>query len=259
MNQPPDRRATLILFYFTCLFCLVGITLLAHAGRSLAEICRRTSSIDEKTAKINNLVQEYRRQLGYGRELASQMDFWQNLPNLLPEQTRFVKMQNILQEEVTAQRRKINARLAGVRYVLVDTKANKLYVKRGLKLLLEANCSVGRGGQLRDKPTGRVWDFNTPKGVFSVIWKTENPIWIKPDWAFVEAKEPIPPPDDQSRMVAGELGQYLLSIGNGYLIHGTKNEAVLGQPVSHGCIRLGAKDLEQVYKIVPAGAKVYVY
>ena len=132
-------------------------------------------------------------------------------------------------------------------------------MKKGLNILLEANCSVGRGGQLRDKTTGRGWDFSTPKGILSVVWKTEDPVWIKPDWAFVETKQPVPAPDDASRMAKGELGRYLLSLGNGYLIHGTKDEQSLGRPVSHGCIRLGAEDLEQVYKRLPMGTRVYVY
>jgi L,D-transpeptidase YbiS len=224
-----------------------------------AALTRSAHTLDDRTGRLNILTRDYRRQLDYGRELSVRMAFLQDLPNLLPEQTRFVRTQNVIQEEVGALRRRIGARLARATYVLVDTKANKLYVKKGLKLLLEANCSVGRGGLLRDKATGRGWDFNTPKGVFAVVWKTENPVWIKPDWAFVEAKQPIPPPDDPARLVEGELGGYLLSIGNGYLIHGTKDEESLGRPVSHGCVRLGALDLEQVYKTVPIGARVYVY
>ena len=79
------------------------------------------------------------------------------------------------------------------------------------------------------------------------------------DWAYVENKEPVPPPSDPSRKVEGELGKYALDIGDGYLIHGTRNEADLGRPVSHGCIRLGAEPLEKLYNAVQVGTTVYIY
>ena len=78
-----------------------------------------------------------------------------------------------------------------------------------------------------------------------MIGKAENPLWRKPDWAYVESKEPVPPPEDPARMTPGELGAFVLNLGDGYLIHGTKNEAGLGRPASHGCVRLGAEDLDR--------------
>src|SRR5262249_51051352 len=143
--------------------------------------------------------------------------------------------------------------------ILVDTKANKLYVKKGLTLLWEADCSAGRGGILVDKATGRRWEFVTPRGQFEVQSKMEKPLWIKPDWAFVEEKQTVPPPGDPSREVREELGAYVLNLGDGYLIHGTKDEAALGHSVSHGCVRLGAADLKRLYETVPRGTRVYIY
>ena len=66
--------------------------------------------------------------------------------------------------------------------ILVDTRANKLYVKKGLTLLWDADCSVGRGGLLVDKHSGRRWEFVTPRGQFDVRDKIEKPLWRKPDW-----------------------------------------------------------------------------
>ena len=144
-------------------------------------------------------------------------------------------------------------------HIVVDTKANKLYFKRGLDLLWEADCSVGRGGILKDKKTGRKWEFVTPKGEFKVLGKIKNPVWTKPDWAFTEMNEPIPPPNDPIRKVEGELGAYVLNLGDGILIHGTKNEATLGVAVSHGCVRLGAENLEKLFQAAPIGTKVIIY
>jgi L,D-transpeptidase YbiS len=254
-----DRRAQQVLLAFSFLFSLLVACAAAAAANALVGVVVRERAIQDRAARLTAASRELKRRVDANLDLDEQMEFLHQLPSLLPEQTRFVRGQSVLQDELSVLRRKAAARLGRSIYVLVDTKVNKLYVKRGLKVLVEADCSVGVGGRLRDKATGRVWDFTTPRGVFSVLWKTEDPIWIKPDWAFVEAKQEVPPPDDPSRMVKGELGRFLLSIGNGYLIHGTPHEEKLGRPASHGCIRLGALPLEEVYKLVPVGTRVYVY
>lgn len=197
----------------------------------------------------------------YAQEaLASTLDlrFLQSL-DILPQNPGAVRTQKAIGDDVEALRRKVGRRLGNERHILVDSRANKLYLKQGLIQLWEADCSVGRGGILTDPKTGRRWEFITPRGEFRVLKKIEKPLWVKPDWAFVEAKQNIPPPNDPSRHEAGELGSYGLYLGNGYLIHGTRNEALLGRPVSHGCVRLGAADLQRLYETVPVGTRVYIY
>ena len=145
-------------------------------------------------------------------------------------------------------------------YILVDTRENTLYFKRKGQIIRYAKCSVGKGGILRDKKTGRKWEFVTPKGIFTIKNKTENPLWFKPDWAFIEEKKEIPLPFAPERKVEGELGKYALDLGFGYKIHGTQKEELLGRAVSHGCIRLGADDLEYIYKNTKINKTlVYVY
>ncbi len=145
-------------------------------------------------------------------------------------------------------------------YILVDTKENILYFKRKGQTKKQARCSVGRGGILTDKKTGRKWEFVTPKGIFTIKNKTENPLWFKPDWAFIEEKKEIPLPNATERRVEDELGKYALDLGFGYKIHGTQKEELLGRAVSHGCIRLGADDLEYIYKNTKINKTlVYVY
>lgn len=145
-------------------------------------------------------------------------------------------------------------------YLLVDTKENTLYFKQKGQIVRYIKCSVGRGGILRDKKTGRKWEFITPKGIFTIKNKTENPLWFKPDWAFIEEKKEIPLPNAPERKVEGELGKYALDLGFGYKIHGTQKEELLGLAVSHGCIRLGANDLEYIYKNTKINKTlIYVY
>ena len=143
-------------------------------------------------------------------------------------------------------------------YIVIDQTHNRLRLMRGDDTVLEAPCSAGSGMVLKEGSGGRVWVFDTPRGRFEVLSKAERPVWRRPDWAFVEEGEPIPKnPGD--RLEYGSLGEYALYFGNGYMIHGTLYERLLGRPVSHGCIRLGKEPLREVYRQSPLGTPVYIY
>ncbi|HEX9564832.1 MAG TPA: L,D-transpeptidase, partial [Gemmatimonadaceae bacterium] len=62
-----------------------------------------------------------------------------------------------------------------------------------------------------------------------------------------------------NRMIQGELGRYALDLGDGYLIHGTPDPSSIGRAVTHGCIRLGDRDITWLYRHVPVGTPVYIY
>ncbi len=143
-------------------------------------------------------------------------------------------------------------------WIVIDQTHNRLRLMRGDETVLEAPCSAGSGMVLKEGAAGRVWVFDTPRGRFEVLSKSENPVWKKPDWAFVEEGEPIPK-DPGDRLEYGSLGEYALYFGNGYLIHGTLYERLLGRPVSHGCIRLGREPLRELYRRAPLGTPVYIY
>ncbi|HSD65365.1 MAG TPA: L,D-transpeptidase [Vicinamibacteria bacterium] len=143
-------------------------------------------------------------------------------------------------------------------WIVIDQTHNRLRLMRGEDLVLEAPCSAGSGMVLKEGSGGRVWVFDTPRGRFEVLAKLANPVWRKPDWAFVEEGEPIPK-DPGDRLEYGSLGEYALYFGNGYMIHGTLYERLLGRPVSHGCVRLGKEPLREVYRQAPLGTPVYIY
>jgi lipoprotein-anchoring transpeptidase ErfK/SrfK len=143
-------------------------------------------------------------------------------------------------------------------YLLIDTGTNRLYLMRNRCVLREAVCSTGSGRFLPDPPRNREWTFDTPKGEFRIRRKVVNPVWIKPDWAFIEEGETIPR-NQKDRLAPEELGDYAMDLGDGYLIHGTLYERSLGMSVTHGCVRLGAKDLEAVFKSVRIGTPVYIF
>jgi len=144
------------------------------------------------------------------------------------------------------------------RYIVIDSHRNRLMVFEDGAQLLDAVCSTGSGTVLVHPSGKKVWTFDTPLGERRVIRKVRNPVWSKPDWAFIE--EGFQPPKDPSlRIDSNSLGDYALYLGEGYIIHGTLFQTLLGQGVTHGCVRLGDKDLEYVYSAIPVGARVYLY
>lgn len=146
----------------------------------------------------------------------------------------------------------------GGTYVVVDRVNNRVSLHKGDDVLLTGPCSTGSGKTLIDATGNRQWQFETPRGRFKVLNKTRDPIWKKPDWAFVEEGEEVPRnPGD--RLEYGVLGEYGLYFGNGYLIHGTLYERLLGRSVSHGCIRVGKDNLKRIYEACPIGTSIYVH
>lgn len=69
--------------------------------------------------------------------------------------------------------------------VFISLDARRLHVVNANgDTLRTAPAAVGSGRALASDL--RSWQFNTPKGVTTVIRKEENPVWIPPDWHYVE-------------------------------------------------------------------------
>jgi len=159
--------------------------------------------------------------------------------------------------------RDLSARLAALAphgvYIVIDQTQNRLYLKRADDTLLQAVVSTGSGMVLRESGgKKREWVFDSPRGRFEVRLMTRNPVWAKPDWAFVEDSQPIPK-NPADRLDYGSLGEYALHFGDGFMIHGTLYERLLGRAVSHGCVRVGRDDLRKVWANSKLGTYIYIY
>jgi len=164
-----------------------------------------------------------------------------------------------LEKDVTKLQSKLEKYTPNNAYLIVNTSDNHFYLYKGKKLLRDGVCSTGKNERLVSADNSKEYIFHTPQGVRKVLRKQPNPVWAKPNWAFVEEGVPIPPPGDPSRFESGTLGAYKLEIGDGYMIHGTIYKRFMGQNVTHGCVRLLDEDLEAVYKTMEIGSKVYIY
>ena len=142
-------------------------------------------------------------------------------------------------------------------YIVVNPNGNRLSLRRGQKVVLDAAISTGKNDTLTYLK--RKWVFQTPRGIMSVIRKKKDPIWIKPDWAFLEKGESIPAWNSPLRREKGVLGAFMLDLGGGVMIHGTPQEHLLGRSVTHGCVRVGFEDLKVLFDSVQVGTKVFIF
>lgn len=164
-----------------------------------------------------------------------------------------------LQSRYRSLSRQVTQLMPGQPYIVVDTARNHLYIKRRDQVMLDALASTG-SGTILDKPgedKGQ-WIFDTPRGEFTVQSKLVNPVWVKPDWAFIEEGLAVPK-SAADRIESGVLGEYALGFGKGYFIHGTLYPRLLGKNVTHGCIRLDDDDLKSVYRLARVGTPIMIF
>lgn len=149
-----------------------------------------------------------------------------------------------------------NAISRGRYAVLVDLDENRLYFMEGEVVLWDA--PVGTGTGMRVITHDDNWEFTTPTGEFEVQYKELDPVWIAPDWYFVENNLPVPAPNHRSRYMKGTLGVAAIYISPNLAIHGTNRPELIGQRVSHGCIRLENRFALRLYHNVQVGTEVII-
>jgi lipoprotein-anchoring transpeptidase ErfK/SrfK len=177
----------------------------------------------------------------------------------LKSDPEYKKQITALGKDVQRLSRKFTNYTPGQSYIVINTTDNRFFLYRNKKLVREGFCSSGSYTRLSTADGNREWIFKTPKGQFWIQQKITKPLWIRPDWSFVEEGLPIPPPNDESRFEFGVLGDYAMSLGDGYLMHGTLYKRFLGMPVTHGCVRLNDEDLEAIYNTLNIGSKVFIF
>ncbi len=148
-------------------------------------------------------------------------------------------------------------------YVVIRLAVNRLYVMDGRRVVWSAPVGTGTGFRLEDG--GREWQFDTPRGVFRVQRKEKDPVWIKPDWAYIKEGKPVPPLNSPLRREKGMLGTTAIYIGYELALHGTSEPELVLQPdpeqrrISHGCIRLTNEDARTLYHLVDVGTPILIY
>jgi lipoprotein-anchoring transpeptidase ErfK/SrfK len=86
----------------------------------------------------------------------------------------------------------------------------------------------------------------SPEGDFTIISRVTNPTWAH--------KGKVVGPGKDNPVGSRWMGLSL----KGYGIHGTNAPSSIGKAASHGCFRMGKKDVEELFKLVRVGDVVAV-
>lgn len=123
--------------------------------------------------------------------------------------------------------------------LVIKLSDRRVYVYKGDRMQASYPIAVGKSG----------WE--TPKGHFKVLQMQQNPAWQHP-W-----NGKIIPPGPDNPLGARWIGFW--TDGHNFIgFHGTPNEELVGQAVSHGCIRMRNKDVLALYEQVKIGTPVSV-
>ncbi len=115
----------------------------------------------------------------------------------------------------------------------------RVYLYEGEVMVASSPVAIGRAG----------WE--TPTGSFAVFQKVENPIWQHP---FTQE---IVPPGPQNPLGKRWIG-FWTDGDNAIGFHGTPNEELIGQAVSHGCVRMRNADIAALFERIDMGTPVIV-
>jgi lipoprotein-anchoring transpeptidase ErfK/SrfK len=100
-------------------------------------------------------------------------------------------------------------------------------------------------------------EYATPTGRFKVVEKIEDPDFVQFDWndpSRVVGRVTPGPDNPLGVRWIGFTAAYGWTIG----FHGTPQPELLGQAVSHGCVRMRNSDVVQLYRRVEIGTPVIV-
>ncbi len=146
---------------------------------------------------------------------------------------------NTTAKDTTAKDTAVESIEAAPRLVLsISERRVRLY--QGEREVVSYPVAVGKTG----------WE--TPTGRFKIYQKVVNPTWRHPWNGSIVG----PGPDNPlGYRWAGFLDRGSEAFG----FHGTTNESLIGQAVSHGCVRMRNADVEALFEQIEVGTEVIVH
>jgi lipoprotein-anchoring transpeptidase ErfK/SrfK len=133
--------------------------------------------------------------------------------------------------------KRVNPKLAT--QLVIRLRERRVYVYQKNRVVAKYPIAIGKA------------KWETPRGNFKVSHKERHPAWENPFTGKV-----IPPGSDNPLGVAwiGFWSDGRNEIG----FHGTPQENLIGQAVSHGCVRMRNKDVIALFEQVDVGTPVKV-
>jgi lipoprotein-anchoring transpeptidase ErfK/SrfK len=119
--------------------------------------------------------------------------------------------------------------------IVVSIADRKLVLLDGDRLVKIYDVAVGKAST------------PSPEGEFRIINRIPNPAWYAPGKVVAPGK-------------GNPLGSRWMGLSaKGYGIHGTNAPKSIGKAASHGCIRMRAADLEELFDLISVGVVVEIH
>jgi lipoprotein-anchoring transpeptidase ErfK/SrfK len=125
------------------------------------------------------------------------------------------------------------------RRVVLKLNERRVYLYKSDRLLASYPVAVGKQG----------WE--TPTGTYQVMKMVKNPTWEHP-W-----NGKLVPPGPENPLGDRWIG-FWTDGKNAIGFHGTPDENLIGQAVSHGCVRMRNRDIQAFFEKVNVGTLVVV-
>lgn len=74
-------------------------------------------------------------------------------------------------------------------YIVVSIEDHQLWYRQGDSVLFSAPVGTGSGKVLEGTGEDLHWRFETPRGRLTVVAKDTAPMWVAPDWHYVEVAQ----------------------------------------------------------------------
>jgi L,D-transpeptidase ErfK/SrfK len=123
--------------------------------------------------------------------------------------------------------------------IVVRLGVRRVFVYQGEEVKASYPVAVGKPG----------WE--TPKGNFKVLNMEKNPAWKNP-WTGDVIKPGPGNPMGERAIDFWTNGKIFAAF------HGTPGESLIGQAVSHGCVRMRNADIRAMYDMISMGTPVIV-
>jgi lipoprotein-anchoring transpeptidase ErfK/SrfK len=141
-----------------------------------------------------------------------------------------------------------------------ETPAVYLVLRLGERRLrvMQANAGDGASRPVDSFPVavGRP-EYPTPIGNFHVTDMSMHPPFLLFDWEDPTSVTGMMPPGPSNPLGLRWIG-FASAHGWDIGFHGTPNPELIGQAVSHGCVRLHNRDVVALYELVRVGTTVIV-
>jgi hypothetical protein len=140
-------------------------------------------------------------------------------------------------------------------HLAVDTNKKKFRFYYGDTILREGDVAIGE--QKTIEAGGKSWTFLPAKGAFPVESKIVGHDWHVPEWVYAMNNQPVPA---TRPTIPNGLGQYVLFLPNGYVVHTPPSADSPLKGPKPGSFMVAESDLAAIWPRIHKGkTNVYIY